>query len=220
MRKHFIPHFALIADAATIHVQTGNIGYDIWPGEDGVDVIHQLSEGGVLFIARLRQTDFEICTHMTWITPKHNDAVGKQNGLFNIVGNDEDGLCRNGLLLPELEEFAAQVLCRENVEGRKRLVHKEDFGLDNEGTGKAYALAHSTGELFGVGGLETIESDSIQNFEAAVFALFWFYPAGLERGLYIFKNGKPGKKGKTLKDNGDVDLHRSDGLFMPENLTG
>ena len=146
--------------------------------------------------------------------------VGEQDGLFDVVGDDEDGLGGDGLLLPELEEFGAEVFGSQDVEGAEGLVHEEDFGLDNEGAGEADALAHAAGELLGVGGLEAVEADGVEDLEGEAAALGGLDATGFEGGFDVFEDGEPREEGEALEDDGDVDVSRGDGLAVPEDLAG
>jgi hypothetical protein len=109
------------------------------------------------------QSDLEVSANDAGVATEDNDAVGEQDGLFNVVGDDEDGFCRNGLLLPEFEQLGAKILRGEDVEGGEGLVHEEDFGLDYEGACESDALAHAAGEFLGVRGLEAVETDGIED---------------------------------------------------------
>ncbi len=122
--------------------------------------------------------------------------------------------------VPEFEQFRAQVLGRQHIERGERLVHKEHFGLDDQGARKAHALAHAAGEFLRIGGLETVKADRVQNAHAALAAVVGRDAACLERRLDILEDRQPGKKRKTLEDDRDIDLHRADRLAMPENLSG
>jgi hypothetical protein len=77
------------------------------------------------------------------VAPQHDDAVGQQDRLFNVVGDQEDGLGGHGLVGPQLEQFAAQVLGGQHVERGERLVHEEHLRLDDQGAGKADPLLHA-----------------------------------------------------------------------------
>ena len=107
-----------------------------------------------------------------------------------------------------------------DVEGAEGLVHEEDLRLDDEGAGKADALAHAAGELFGEGGLEAVEADGVEHFEGALAAGFGVDAAGLERGFYVFEDGEPGEEREALEDDGDVDFGVGDGFLMPVDLAG
>ena len=93
----------------------------------------------------------------------------------------------HGLLRPELQQFAAQVLRGKHVEGREGLVHEEHLGLDDESARKADALAHAAGELLGIGGFETVESHGVEHLLAALAALGGVNAAGLQRALRRFQ---------------------------------
>ncbi len=162
-------------------------GIDVGAGEDLVDVVDELGEGLGFAVAGLRELDAEIGADVAGIAAEDDDAVGEQDGFFNVVGDDEDGLGGHGLLGPELEEFGAEVFCGEDVEGGERLVHEEDFRLDDEGAGEADALAHAAGEFLGVCGFEAVEADGVEHFHAAFVALFWGRRRGPGAGPLRFR---------------------------------
>ncbi len=121
-------------------------------------------------------------------------------------------------LRPQLEQFTAQVFGGEDVEGAEGLVHEEDLRLDHECTGKADALLHAAGELLGIGGFKTIETDGIEHAHAAGTAFFGVHAACLERCLDILKHGEPGEEGKALEDDRYVDFGFGDWFFVPVDL--
>ena len=218
--QHLVVHLALVADAGA-GLLVGRLGGgDVGPGEDLVDVVDELGEGLGLAVARLGKLDAEVGADVAGIAAEHDDAVGEQDGFFDVVGDDEDGLGGHGLVGPELEQFAAQVLGGEDVESGEGLVHEEDFGLDDEGAGKADTLAHAAGEFLGVGGFEAVEADRVEHLHAALAALVGSDAAGLQRGFDVLKHGEPGKEREALEDDGDVDLGVGDGLLMPVDLAG
>ena len=193
---------------------------DVGLGEDLIDVVDEGGEGGVFALARLRKRDFEIGADVAGIAAEDDDAVGEEDGFLDVVGDEEDGFGGDGLLLPELEELAAQVVGGEDVEGGERLVHEKDFRLDDERAGESDALAHAAGELAGIGGFESVEADGVEDLEAAAMALGGFHAAGLQRRLNVLEDGEPGEEGKALEDDGDVGLGVGDVLAMPEDRAG
>ncbi len=138
------------------------------------------------------------------IAAQDDDAVGQQDGFFDVVGDDEDG--RVGIFLPgpELQQFAAQVLGGEHIQRGERLVHEENFGLHHQRAGKADALLHAAGEFLGIGALEAVQADRVEHVQAALAALDGRHAAGLERSLDVFQHGEPGKQREALEDDGDV----------------
>src|SRR5262249_50957498 len=106
----------------------------------------------------------------------------------------------------------------EHVERGKGLVHEEHFRFDYQSAREAYALPHAAGKLLGIRCLEAIETDSIENLQAAFLASLWLYSCRLERSLHVFQHCKPGEKSKALEDDGDMDLYRVNRFFMPKDL--
>ncbi len=154
----------------------------------------------------MRQGHFEISAYMARISAEHNNPVCQKHRFFDIVRHNEDGTGGNRLVLPKLEQFAAEVLRCQHIQCGEGLVHEEDFGLNHEGACKAYTLAHAAGELFWVCSLETVQTDSIQHLERSFAALGGFHAPGFQRGFDVFGNGQPGKQGEALEDDGDIHL--------------
>ena len=162
----------------------------------------------------------EVGADVAGIAAQHDDAIGQQHRFFDVVGHDEDRLGGHGLLGPQLQQFAAQVLGGEHVEGGEGLVHEEHFRLDDQGARKADALPHAAGKLLGIGRLKAVEAHRVEHLHAAVVALGRGDAAGLQRSFDVFKHREPGKERKALEDDGDVDLRVGDGLFVPVDLAG
>ena len=144
--------------------------------------------------------------HVAGIAAQHDDAIGQQDGFFDIVRDEKDGSRGDGLLLPQLQQFAAQVLRGQHIERGEGLVHEEDFRLDDEGAGESDPLPHAAGELLGIGGLEAVQTDGVEDLEALLAALLRAHAARLQRRFDIFEHRQPGEKGKALEDDGDVGL--------------
>ena len=189
-------------------------------GQHLIDVVHVSGEFGRLALARPGQRDLEIGADAAGIFAEHDDAIGEQHGFLDVVGDDEDGLGRDGFLAPELQQFTAQILGGEDIEGGEGLVHEKDFGLDDQGPGKADALLHAAGEFLGIGLLEAVEADGVEDFEAALAALEGVDATSLERGFHVLIDGEPGEESEALKDDGDIGGAIADGFAVPEDLAG
>src|SRR4051812_19033962 len=100
MRQHLVMHLALVADSLTAagDWQGGRESFRL--GEDLVDVIHKLMEAGTLLVSRMRQRYRKIVTDMARVAAEYDDAIRKKYRLFNVMGDDEDGLRGDGFLLP------------------------------------------------------------------------------------------------------------------------
>ncbi len=152
------------------------------------------------------------------IAAQHNDAVGQQHRFFNIVRHQEDGLGGHGLVGPQLQQFAAQILGGQHIQSAEGLVHEEHLRLDHQGARKTHPLLHSARQFLWIRAFKAVKSHRIQHLHAAFAAHVGSDAARLQRSLNIFKNCEPGKKSKALKNNGDVDLGIGDGFLMPVNL--
>ena len=218
MRKHLVVHLPLIARTRLGYLFRRTGGRHIRLREHLVDVVHQLRKGRRLAIARLRQRHRKIRANVARIPPQNHNAIGQQHGFLNIVRNQKHRLRGHGLLGPKLQQFAAQVLSRQHVERRERLIHKENFGLNHQRASESDALPHSARKLLGISRLKSVQADHVQHLHAAFAALSRRHAARLQRSFNILKNREPGKQREALKDDRDVDLGLGNGLAMPINL--
>jgi hypothetical protein len=49
------------------------------------------------------QGDFEVGANDAGVAAEDDDAVGEQDGLFDVVGDEEDGFGGDGFFLPEFQ---------------------------------------------------------------------------------------------------------------------
>ena len=166
----------------------------------------------------MRDLHAEVGTDVARVAPQDDNAVGQQHRLFDVVRYQENGLGGHGLLGPQFQQFAAQVLGGQNVKSGKGFVHEKDFGLDDQGASKAHPLAHAAGKLLGIGGLESIQTYGIEHAQAALAALVGRNAAGLQGRLDVFEDGEPGEQGEALKHDGDIDLGFGDRFPVPVHV--
>ena len=188
--------------------------------EDAIDGIDEFDEFGGFAIARVRHFHGEIRVNVRGVAAEDNDAVGEDHGFFNVVRDDENRAGGDFVAEPELEQFAAQSLRGEDIEGRERLVHEKHFGLDDERACDTDALLHAAGKFLGVRGFETVESDGVDDAQRALVALDRRHATGFERSFDVFENGEPREERETLEDDGDVGRFALHGLAVPEYGAG
>src|SRR6266481_1569305 len=197
-----------------------NIAFEIGPREHAIDGVNELDEARGLAVSRLSDVHREISVNVSGVAAEDDDAVGENDGFFNIVGDDENGAGGDFVFEPELEQLAAERFAGEHVERGEGLVHEQDFGLDDESARDANALLHAAGKLFGVGGFKTVESDSVNDAKRALVALDGRHAASLERGFDVFDDGEPGEERETLENDGDVGRFAAHRLAVPEDAAG
>ena len=176
----------------------------VGPREDAINLVDELDEAGRFAVARMGHVHGKIGVDVGGVAAEDDDAVGEDDGFFDIVRDDENGARGNFVLEPEFEKFAAQRFGSEHIERGKRLVHEEHFGLDDESAGDADTLFHAAGEFLGIRGFKTIEADGVNNAQRALVALDGDHAARFERSFDVFENSEPGKQREALKNDGDV----------------
>ena len=184
----------------------------VWPREHLVDVVNELGEGDDLRSRGCGRVTRKSVRDMAGIAAQHDDAVGEQHGFFDVVGHDEDGAGRDSLVVPQFQQFAAEVLRGEHVERGEGLVHEEDLRLDNQRAGKADALPHAAGELLGVGGSKAVEADGVDDPQAALASLVGAHAARLQGASTFSSTVSQGKRAKLWKTIETLGLAREMGV--------
>ena len=218
VRQLLVMHLPLVADGLARRRAGQRRRLRVGLGQHLVDVVHQLRKRRRLAVARMLQRHLEVRAHMPGIAPQHDDAVRQQHRLFDVVGHQKDRLGRNRLLLPQLQQFAAQVLRRQHVERGERLVHEQHLRLDHQRARKSDPLPHAARELLRIGRLEAVQTDRVEDLHAAPALLRRLHPARLQRRFDVFQHGQPGEQREALEDDRDVRLGRRDRLFVPVHL--
>ena len=136
------------------------------------------------------------------VRPEHEDPIGQDDGLLDVVGHDQHRLGREVLFPPQPQQLGTQVAGGEDVEGREGLVHQQCIGLDHQGAGEAHPLAHPTGQLLGVGRLEAVETDGVDRSLGAGPPLPGRHPERLQAQLDVLAHGEPGQQGEALEHHG------------------
>lgn len=88
-----------------------------------------------------------------------DDDVGHAEGLFLIVGNEDEG---NAQLFFDLNEFQLHTAAQLAVQGAERFVEKQDPRFIDDGSGNGHALLLTAGEVDDVGVFIAVEVDQFQ----------------------------------------------------------
>ena len=75
---------------------------------------------------------------------EHDDAIGHEDGLVDVVRHVEDRLARP---LPDRQQLLLHELARLGVERGERLVHQQHGRIDGQRARDAHALPHAAREL-------------------------------------------------------------------------
>src|SRR5690606_10387830 len=84
-------------------------------------------------------------------------AVGEEECLAHVVGDEEDGLA---IPLPELQQMPLHRLAGERVERREGLVEQHHLAPAQEGAQERHPLPHPAGELRRARPLEAREAEA------------------------------------------------------------
>ncbi len=173
-------------------------------GHHPVDLVDQLVELRGPAAARPGQRVAHVGADPAGVGAQHQDAVGEQDRFLDVVRHHHDGLGREALALPQLQQLTAQVLRGQHVQRAERLVHQQGRGLDHQRPGEADALAHAARQLLGVGGLVTVQADDVDGPQRALGPLGGGHPAGLQAQLHVLLHGEPRQQREGLEDHGGL----------------
>ena len=72
---------------------------------------------------------------------EHHDPIGEKHRFIHVMGDHDSREC---VLIANLHELLLQIAAGQGIEGSKRFIQQEQFGLDRQRTGDGHPLAHAT----------------------------------------------------------------------------
>ena len=167
-----------------------------------------------LLRAGIRDVDVHDLLHAARARVHDDDALGEDDGLLDVVGDEEAGLL---LLLPGLEQLGLELGARLGVKGAERLVHEQDLGVDRVGAGDGDALLHAARELLGVGLHEVLQLDELDVLERDLLGLLVGLALELEAKLDVLEDREPREEGVLLEDDAAVGAGARDLLAVHQD---
>src|SRR6266850_1698156 len=152
-------------------------------------------------VARAGKVDAHLFADASGAGGEDDDAVAEEDGLFDVVGDEDDGLAR---ALPELDQFFLHGLARLRIEGAEGLVHQQHLGIDRQHARKRHALLHSARQLGGVVVAEVAEVHHLQVLADGGIDLRARRALGLEAPADVAGHGAPGEKRELLEHHAAV----------------
>ena len=137
-------------------------------GERRGDLRREGREGGVVHAARAREVHVEDLLDAARIGGEEHHAVAEADGFADVVGDEHDGLLA---LREDFLDVTVELLAREGVERRERLIHQQHARVGGERTGEGDALAHPPGEFVRAGLFLVTEADEVQVVAGGLEAL-------------------------------------------------
>ena len=101
----------------------------------------------------------------------------------------------------------------------ERLVHKKDFGVDDESAGHAHPLLHTTGKLARIGILKAAQAHASDSLLGALGGLRSLHRACIQHGLDVLPDRHPRKEGETLKHDRDTRIQAMQRLAAIQYVT-
>jgi len=100
-----------------------------------------------------------LSTNPAGTRPHGDDPVGEDQGLLEVVRDEQHGLLQ---ILQEVEEVVLHRHLGLGIERAEGLVHQEDLGINGQDPGDLGSLGHAPGELVREGVGELHEADLIE----------------------------------------------------------
>ena len=97
---------------------------------------------------------------------QQDDLVTEQQGLIDVVSDENDGL---GQIRLDADELALKLTAHERVDCAERLIHQQNTGVGGQRPGHPDALGLSAGELVGISLSEvTIQAQHVDQFQSTI----------------------------------------------------
>src|SRR5829696_237030 len=166
---------------------------------DRVRVLHELRGALDLQLARSRERDREVRENPAGACAHHDDPVRQEDGLVDLVRDEQDGLLRG---VPDPEQLRLHQLPRLGIEGGERLIHQQDLRIDREGAREVGPLLHAAGELVGVFPLEPGQTDHLDERDRGRLGLLLLHALADEAVGDVREDAVPGEQGRVLEHHG------------------
>ena len=108
-----------------------------------VDLIDQSLKSCVFAAARMAQGNVDFGQHPAGIFLHHDDAIGQEDGLFDVVRHHQHRLSWDRFADPQLQQLATQRLGAQHVERAERFVEAKQLRLHRHGAREAALLPHA-----------------------------------------------------------------------------
>src|SRR5438046_7794005 len=162
-------------------------------------------------VARARKVDAHLFADARGAGGEDDDAVAEEDGLLDVVGDENDGLTR---ALPELDQLLLHGLARLRVEGAEGLVHQQHLGIERQHARKRHALLHSARQLGGIVVAELAQVHHLQVLADGGVDLRARYALGLEAPGDVAGHRAPGEKRELLEHHAAVRAGAADFLAV------
>ena len=130
-----------------------------------------------------------------------DDPVREHDRLGDRMGDEEDRLAVG---LPEREQPGALLLAVELIQGRERLVHEQDAGVEDEGTRNGDALLHPARELRRIALERVAQPEGAQDLLGIAQRPVPVGPSvELDRQLDVGEHATPGQERRRLGHEAD-----------------
>lgn len=141
----------------------------------------------------------------------HHDVLAKKHGFRNIVRHKDAG---RTAALPQRQHGRLEVFAGQGVEGRKRLVHKQDVRIRNQGPAYGDALPLASRELRGIAHPQAAQPQFVQHVRDGFPARGRCDSLEFERQGQVLLHRLPRKEPIILQDE------RNPSLVAPADFPG
>ena len=179
--------------------RAAHLGFDEAP--DVVDVLHELGPALRLEVPRSWDVDLDDLTDASRVGAHHDDPIGEQDGLVELVGDEDDRLA---VPVPDLEQFGLHDLAGLRVECCERLVHQEHRRVDRQGPGQVRPLTHPARELVRIVRFEASELHELDRLADARLLPPLASATHVESEPHVLLDGPPWEQRVLLKDHRHV----------------
>ena len=149
--------------------------------------------------ARARQIDPHFLDDAPRPRAHHQDAVGEEDRLVHVVGDEHDGFRR---LREDVGDLALELLARDGVERPERLVEQQDAGVERERPREPDALLHAAGNLVRIVRGKAVELDELHEAFGARLAFRRRKFRDLQAEGDVLRHREPRKQVELLEHHG------------------
>ena len=138
-----------------------------------------------------RQRDVETGANRRRVAPKHNNPIGQEYRLLDVVRHHKNAPRGNILLRPKFDQLPAQIFRRKDIQRGERLVHEEDLWVNCQRSRKTHALFHATRQFLRVGSFKALEPHCVERLERSGMSLGMRQAPRKQGRFHVVKDSKP-----------------------------
>ena len=159
--------------------------------------------GAEQVVARIRRVASQVGHHAAGPRRHHDDALREIDRLEHRMRDEHR---REAVLPPQRQQVVVELVARDLVERRERLVHQQDLRMRHQRARDRDAHLHAAGEFARIGFLEALQPDQRQHLGRARLRLALADARERQRQHHVLQRVRPRHQRRVLEHEAEIGL--------------